>query len=315
MIANNAYLRAKLAASTTEVALLCEQMQALCCAVKRGACPNPLAIHKLLMTEAPTPQSHEMHGALALILAQVTVEAPPLGFEHVQLWAAISRHFIVSGVRQVGAQFAIETEALLAKLSTDWAETKQRLVKDLDEEIKARDVARSESDQLGALLETQSKAHANQVAVMLECQKLLDECVTYARTKRGKDFDYDTWETLCQHAMRGQRAPSALENEIALHAETRAALERVRKERDELLVEDCQRLPRCGKCLSCRRPVSLTHGAPIPASKLEEFKQATRTAKKRTCVVCNGLGSIASDEPFMQMASFTCSTCNGRGSV
>lgn len=62
----------------------------------------------------------------------------------------------------------------------------------------------------------------------------LRECVTYARIKRGKDFDFDTWERMCAHAMTGGQAPSALENEITLHAQTRDALIAVRKERDEL---------------------------------------------------------------------------------
>ena len=63
----------------------------------------------------------------------------------------------------------------------------------------------------------------------------LRECVTYARSKRGKDFDFDTWEAMCAAAMAGEHAPSALENEIALHAQTRDALIAVRKERDALL--------------------------------------------------------------------------------
>lgn len=63
----------------------------------------------------------------------------------------------------------------------------------------------------------------------------LRECVTYARSKRGKDFDFDTWEAMCEAAMAGEHAPSALENEIALHAQTRDALIAVRKERDALL--------------------------------------------------------------------------------
>ena len=79
----------------------------------------------------------------------------------------------------------------------------------------------------------------------------LRECVTYARSKRGKDFDFDTWETMCEAAMTGASAPSALENEIALHAQTRDALIAMRKERDALLVDTC-RGATCGQCLTCR---------------------------------------------------------------
>lgn len=79
----------------------------------------------------------------------------------------------------------------------------------------------------------------------------LRACVTYARSKRGKDFDFDTWEAMCEAAMAGEHAPSALEGEIALHAQTRDALIAVRKERDALLVDTC-RGASCGKCLCCR---------------------------------------------------------------
>lgn len=79
----------------------------------------------------------------------------------------------------------------------------------------------------------------------------LRECVIYARSKRGKDFDFDTWEAMCETAMAGASAPSALENEIALHAQTRDALIAVRKERDALLVDTCHGAS-CGKCLNCR---------------------------------------------------------------
>lgn len=79
----------------------------------------------------------------------------------------------------------------------------------------------------------------------------LRECVTYARSKRGKDFDFDTWEAMCAAAMAGEHAPSALESEIALHAQTRDALIAVRKERDALLVDTCH-ASSCGKCLRCR---------------------------------------------------------------
>lgn len=79
----------------------------------------------------------------------------------------------------------------------------------------------------------------------------LRECVAYARSKRGKDFDFDTWEVMCEAAMAGASAPSALENEIALHAQTRDALIAVRKERDALLVDTCHGAS-CGKCLTCR---------------------------------------------------------------
>ena len=40
--------------------------------------------------------------------------------------------------------------------------------------------------------------------------------------------------------MAGEHAPSALEGEIALHAQTRDALIAVRKERDALLVDTCR---------------------------------------------------------------------------
>lgn len=79
----------------------------------------------------------------------------------------------------------------------------------------------------------------------------LRECVTYARSKRGKDFDFDTWEAMCETAMAGASAPSALENEIALHAQTRYALCIMRAERNALLVDTCHGAS-CGKCLTCR---------------------------------------------------------------
>lgn len=77
-----------------------------------------------------------------------------------------------------------------------------------------------------------------ETAVALDLAKhnqALRECLAYARSKRSKDFDFDTWDAMCKSAMAGAQAPSALENEIALHAQTRDALIAVRKERDALL--------------------------------------------------------------------------------
>ena len=81
----------------------------------------------------------------------------------------------------------------------------------------------------------------------------LRECVTYARSKRGKDFDFDTWEAMCEAAMAGEHVPSALENEIALHAQTRDALIAVRKERDALIEANWERARKfCVSASSCK---------------------------------------------------------------
>jgi hypothetical protein len=73
----------------------------------------------------------------------------------------------------------------------------------------------------------------------------LSEALVYAQTKRGSSFDFDEWNRLVEHAMKGERAPSALENEIASHQATRQALDNVRKER-EALREGIRRYRRIG---------------------------------------------------------------------
>lgn len=58
----------------------------------------------------------------------------------------------------------------------------------------------------------------------------LREALVYARDRRGTRFDYDEWSRLCDAALSGHGAPSALENEIAAHGLTQAALAIVRAE-------------------------------------------------------------------------------------
>ena len=56
----------------------------------------------------------------------------------------------------------------------------------------------------------------------------LREALVYARERRGTRFDFDEWMRLGDAALKGERAPSALENEIAAHSATQAALATVR---------------------------------------------------------------------------------------
>lgn len=115
MNASQVYARAKLLASNAQIATVCEQFEHLV-AGNPDAAPT-LAAHRVLAEKAPTPQSREMHGALHCLLAQVCDDAPELSIGDAILWAQITRHFVVAGVRQAAAQFAIETEALLAELA------------------------------------------------------------------------------------------------------------------------------------------------------------------------------------------------------
>jgi hypothetical protein len=115
MNAAQAYARAKLLASTPEIATVCEQFEHL--AAGNAETPPTLAAHRVLAEQAPTPQSRAMHGAMAALLAQVCPEDAPLCLAHIAMWARITRYFIGSGVRQASMQFAMETEALVSRLN------------------------------------------------------------------------------------------------------------------------------------------------------------------------------------------------------
>lgn len=119
MSATELYGRAKLLAADAALANVCDQFANLCrVAAPDLDCTSTQAAHRVLADTAPTPQSRTVHSALALLLAKAEgdAECAPLGFEHARLWAACSRYFTVTGVRQAAAQFAIETEVLLAAL-------------------------------------------------------------------------------------------------------------------------------------------------------------------------------------------------------
>lgn len=61
----------------------------------------------------------------------------------------------------------------------------------------------------------------------------LASALRYALTKRGSAFDYDVWAEMARNAIDGVPSNSALDNEIAVNAKLRQALDKVRAERDE----------------------------------------------------------------------------------
>jgi hypothetical protein len=183
MNAVQAYARAKLLASTPEIATVCEQFEHIA-AGNAGTPPTPAA-HRVLAEKAPTPQSRAMHGAMAALLAQVCPEDAPLCLAHVAMWAQITRHFIGSGVRQASMQFAMETEALVAALA------EQTTLNDYENRIA---VLQQEIQACAAywqsIVTAESSAHAKTRAVLYSI---------YARAVASEDGD-DFNKEICEEA-------------------------------------------------------------------------------------------------------------------
>ncbi len=73
----------------------------------------------------------------------------------------------------------------------------------------------------------------DQFEKLSEEARVLREALNYAYTKeRSPAFDYDTWRSLCEAALRGGRAQGALENEQAINAQLREMNQALKRELD-----------------------------------------------------------------------------------
>jgi putative hydrolase of HD superfamily len=167
--------------------------------------------------------------------------------------ATLRQHGVdASNIDAMRATYAADQPAVMALYADVHARLREALVKqDAQPVSDAIEVVVVDIDSEKACWWAKEHLPATHGTDIAKQNAALRACVTYARSKRGKDFDFDTWEAMCEAAMAGEHAPSALEGEIALHAQTRDALIAVRKERDALLVDTC-RGASCGKCLCCR---------------------------------------------------------------